>query len=118
VTAGGHALAGAKVTLYAWPRNSVVAALHQETSVPWTIVGSAVSNHAGLYAVTVSNPGTVRADGNWAANGSYVNFTVVARGDGHGDLYSFSAPQFLRAAGVCDSQQGKLPHRPAEARQS
>jgi hypothetical protein len=61
-------------------------------NVPWTVVGSAISNSAGNYAVRISNPGAIQAASNWAANGDYVNFTVVARDDGHGDLYSFSAP--------------------------
>jgi hypothetical protein len=90
VTESGQPVSGVKVLLYAWPRNSVVAALPQGARVPTTVVGSALSNSDGQYSITVTDQSAVLAASDTSSTGSYVNFEVVARRDGNADLYGFT----------------------------
>jgi hypothetical protein len=99
VTTAGQAAAGAKVTLYAWPRNSVVAALPKGADVPLRVVGSAVAASSGRYAIAVTNWSAVRA----SANGDVVNLEVMARRGQDEDVYSFSRLLTLSGALAADN---------------
>jgi hypothetical protein len=85
MVAGGQPVAGAKVTMYAWPRQAVVVALKQGAAVPMRAVGSAVSSSTGRYAISVSNWKAVQA----SADGDVVNLEVMAFQGRSGGVFSF-----------------------------
>jgi hypothetical protein len=94
VTTGGHPIAGAQVTLVAWPRQRVLNAVPQGGTAPTHVVGSAVSGGSGDYAITIKNWSAVRS---FATNG-VVNLEVLARWGDYGTVYAF--PRKLTASGA------------------
>jgi hypothetical protein len=92
VVSGGQPIPGAKVTLYAWPRQSVVAALKAGAVVPMRAIGSGTSTSSGRYAISVSNWKAVRA----SADGNVVNLEVIAVQGRRGASFTF--PRLLTGA--------------------
>ena len=85
VRSAGHLVAGAVVTLYAWPDPAVIAALKPGQQVPLKPVGSAVSSASGRYAIAVTRWSAVRA----AASNDVVNLEVIAVFGRRADVFSF-----------------------------
>src|SRR5712691_2042439 len=85
VTSGGIPVTGAKVTLYACPRQAVVATLKPRTPVPMRVIGSAESASNGEYVISVSNWRAVQA----SADGNIVNLEVIAVQGKSGGEFSF-----------------------------
>ncbi len=53
VTASGTADAGVKVTIHAWPDQSIVQSLKVGQVVPWVFVGTATTDASGHYAISL-----------------------------------------------------------------
>jgi hypothetical protein len=53
VTASGTADAGVKVTIHAWPDQSIVQSLKIGQVVPWVLVGTATTDASGHYAISL-----------------------------------------------------------------
>lgn len=88
VWAGGRGVAGALVSLYAWPASSVLSALRPGQRVPWKLVGSAITARSGSYTIRVASPQALLSS---AAKDGTVNLEVTsATGPG---LASFSFPR-------------------------
>jgi hypothetical protein len=74
VLLNGRGVAGAHVTLYAMPNQTVMASLRPGDQVPEIVVGSAVSSSSGSYSISPADwPGLRRS----ATNG-FINFEVIA----------------------------------------
>jgi hypothetical protein len=83
----GHAVAGARVYLYAWPASwPGRRAVYPGERVPLQLVGSAVSTSSGHYAVGIEYPAAVRSS---AARDGIVNLEVFAGTRAATGAYSF-----------------------------
>jgi len=115
VTGGGHALAGAKVTLYAWPSQAVTAAVKIGAQVPLTVLGSATSSSSGSYSIAPTNLASLRAS---ADPNGIVNLEVLAVYHGHTTLYYFPRTLVTTAGGLrlaANSQAAKPQLAPQQA---
>jgi hypothetical protein len=86
VLAAGHPVAGAEVTLYAWPDQKVTAAMKVGQQVPLVAVGQAVSSSTGSYGVAVSDYAALRA----RADHGIVNLVATAVSGRTAGTFSFS----------------------------
>jgi hypothetical protein len=86
VESAGRPMANARVVLYAWPANSVLARLRPGQRVPATVVSTATTDSSGRYAISAVQAG-LRPD---AAPDGTVNLDVVALAQGRVASYSFS----------------------------
>jgi hypothetical protein len=86
VLAAGHPVAGAEVTLYAWPDQKVTAAMKAGQQVPLVAVGQAVSSSTGSYGVAVSDYAALRA----RADHGIVNLVATAVSGRTAGTFSFS----------------------------
>ena len=75
VGAGGNAIQGARVILYAWPADSIVSKLKDGQLVPVRTVGTAYTTASGNYAVPVTSPAALQDSA--AADGT-VNLELIA----------------------------------------
>jgi hypothetical protein len=87
VRAGGSPLAGAAVTVYAWPPNSVLTALKPGQMVPTQVVGTGKTTPSGQYAVTVSSPAALQSS---VMPDGIVNLEVDAQSATYEASFSFS----------------------------
>ena len=92
----GQPMAGVRTILYAWPANSVLAALKPGQSVPVSIVGTATTDSSGRYAISAAQAGLRAA----AAPDGMVNLETVALGAGEFASYSFSRSLSQLASGA------------------
>jgi hypothetical protein len=103
VAAGGHPVSGAKVTLYAWPRQAVVAALKPGDRVPLRAIGSALSSNTGRYSISVSNWKGVRA----SADHGIVNLEALAVRGRSAGLFNFPRILVTTASGAALAVDGQ-----------
>jgi hypothetical protein len=74
VLVNGHGVAGAQVTLYAQPNQTVMASLKPGDTVPQIVVGTAVSSGSGSYSISPSNWAGLRR----SATFGNINFEIIA----------------------------------------
>jgi hypothetical protein len=86
VESAGRPMDDARVVLYAWPANSVLARLRPGQRVPTTVVGAATTDPSGRYVISAAQAG-LRPD---AAPDGTVNLELVALAPGRFASYSFS----------------------------
>ena len=75
VGAGGSAVPGARVILYAWPPDSIVSKLKDGQLVPVRTVGTALTTASGNYAVPVTSSAALQDS---AAADGIVNLELIA----------------------------------------
>lgn len=85
--ASGHAAAGARVVLYAWPNSSVLKGMRVGQRVPVVTVGSAVTNASGHYSITYSSLAALKS---LESSTGVVNFQAVSSGSSGVGSFSFS----------------------------
>ena len=93
VTSSGKDAPGVKVTIHAWPNQAAVQALKIGQTVPWALVGSAVTDASGKYSISIplsklmpeSSYGVVNLEADSSA-GSAIFPVVVAKDAGNSFL--------------------------------
>jgi hypothetical protein len=108
VMANGRPVAGAKVTLYAWRRQSVMARLRIGQTRHLTVVGSAVSSRSGRYSVKVTNWAGLSA----SASQGVVNLEITARTANSSMTFSFPRRIVATANGaaLAADNEVRVPH--------
>jgi hypothetical protein len=112
VLVDGHAMAGAQVTLYAWPNQAVVARLKIGDPVPLIVAGAGVSSSSGSYSISPTNWAALKR----AATNGIVNFQVTATDGCRATSYFFPRKLVHTASGpaLAVDNESKTPQLTAQ----